>query len=128
MNWMTPHDIYLNSAQVALHEAVKASGASEFRVHVESSTNNIGNVRNIAVVTWASVRVVNISKNIVVWARYFTNNKFIIETGWDNAESELIADRMRARLLEIQIGYELERRPDFTILPAPAYKVSAPVK
>lgn len=120
MNWMTPHDIYLNSAQKALHEAVKASGAHEFGVHVENSTNSIGNVPNVAVVTWASVRVVNISKNIVVWVRYHTNNKFIIETGWDNAESELIADRMRARLLEIQIGYELERRPDFTILPASA--------
>lgn len=119
MNWMTPHAIYLNSAQKALHEAVKASGASG--VHVESSTGSIGNVPNIAVVTWASVRVVNISKNIVVWARYHTNNKFIIETGWDNAESEMIADRMRARLLEIQIGYELERRPDFTIYPASAY-------
>lgn len=120
MNWMTPHDIYLNSAQNALHEAVKASGASEFRVYVESSTNCVGNLKRVATVTWASVRVINISKSIAVWARYYTNNKFIIETGWDNAESELIADRMRARLLEIQIGYELERRPDCTILPATA--------
>lgn len=120
MNWWTPHDIYLNSAQNALHEAVKVCGATS--VHVESSTNKL---RPIA---WASVRVVNISRNVVVWARYYTSNKFIVETGWDNAESELIADRMRARLLEIQIGYELERRPDFTILPASTNKVSASVK
>jgi hypothetical protein len=125
MNWMTPHDIYLNSAQVALHEAVKASGATS--VHVESTTNGIGNEPNIANVTWASVRVINISRRVAVMAHYFTNNKFKIETGWDNAESELIADRMRARLLEIQIGYENERRPDYSILPAPANKVLAPI-
>lgn len=92
MNWMTPHDIYLNSAQNALHEAVNASGASEFRGHVEHSTNDIGNEPNVAIVTWASVRVVNIEKRIIVAARYYTSNKFKIETGWDNAASELIAN------------------------------------
>lgn len=66
MNWMTPHDIYLNSAQNALHEAVNASGASEFRGHVEHSTNDIGNEPNVAIVTWASVRVVNIEKRIML--------------------------------------------------------------
>lgn len=118
MNWLTPREIYLNSAQNALHEAVKVCGATN--VHVESSTNCIGNVPNVALLNWASVRVVNIARRVVVWARYHTNNQFIIETGWDNEESELIADRMRARLLEIQVGYANERRPDFEILPASA--------
>lgn len=122
MNWITPHVIYLNSAQEAVFQAVKDAGyCREWKGHVETTTSSVGEV------CWAQARVVDIARNICILVRFFTSNKFIVETGWDNVASELLADRIRARLLEIQIGYESERRPNYTILPAPTNKILAPV-
>lgn len=95
-SWLKPLgcDIELSSAQNAIFEAVKDVSIPGARI--ESTTNQCGPV------AWAQCRVVCIEKNVVVLVKYFTSNKFSVETGWDNELSDATAQSIRARLAIFQ--------------------------
>lgn len=95
-SWLVPLgcDIELSTAQNAVFDSVKDVYFPG--VHIERTTNRCGPV------AWAQCRVCCIEKNVCVLVKYFTSNKFSVETGWDNDLSDNIAEQIRARLLLIQ--------------------------